>query len=102
MIETARIPSSPPALHCLASDGRSSQATAVLEIHMIFLKKSDLKKHLSTKNGPSHPNQSQPSEGSRVILRDGNLITLPDPIVKEDATPFIERADGQLNEQSGR
>jgi hypothetical protein len=101
MIESARIPSSPPALHCLASDGRFSQATAFLEIHMSFLQKSDLKKHLSAKNA-SHPNQSQPSEGSRVILRDGNLITLPDPIEKADATAFIERADGQLNEQSGR
>ncbi len=69
---------------------------------MSFLQKSDLKKHLSAKNGPSHPNPSQPSEGSRVILRDGNLFTLPAQIVKEDATPFIERADGQRNEQSGR
>jgi hypothetical protein len=53
MIKTARIPSSPPAFHCLASDGRSSQATAFPVIRMSFLQKSDLKKHLSAKNGLS-------------------------------------------------
>jgi hypothetical protein len=61
---------------------------------MSFLQRSDLKKHLSTKSGdlPRH-SESQPKEAPRVILRDGNLITLP-PSVKEEAvkTPEIEQA----------
>ena len=46
---------------------------------MSFLQQSDLKKHLSTRsrNTSNHHNEAQPTEGSRVILRDGNLITLP-------------------------
>jgi hypothetical protein len=46
---------------------------------MSFLQQSDLKKHLSTRssNKPGHQNEAIPTEGSRVILRDGNLVTLP-------------------------
>jgi hypothetical protein len=62
---------------------------------MSFLQ-SDLKKHLSTRSGnmSSHHNEAMPTEGSRVILRDGNLITLPPPILEEQAaeTPKINRA----------
>ncbi len=44
---------------------------------MSFLQKSDLKNHLSTKAGNrAHQGQAQTTEGARVILRDGNLITL--------------------------
>jgi hypothetical protein len=51
---------------------------------MSFLQQSDLKKHLSTKSGKtSHPDKAIPVEGSRVILQDGNLITLPLPIPEE-------------------
>jgi hypothetical protein len=61
---------------------------------MSFLQKSDLKKHLSTKsvNIPHH-DEASPTEGSRVILRDGNLITLPPSIREEEAvkTPEIDR-----------
>jgi hypothetical protein len=32
-----------------------------------------------------HHNEAAPTEGSRVILRDGNLITLPPPILEEEA-----------------
>jgi hypothetical protein len=78
-LNIARIPSSPPADHCLASDGHSSQTTELLENLMSFLQQSDLKKHLSTRSGnmPTHHNEAVPPGGSRVILRDGNLITLP-------------------------
>jgi hypothetical protein len=62
---------------------------------MSFLQ-SDLKKHLSTRSGnmSSHHNEAMPTEGSRVILRDGNLITLPPLILEEQAveTPKINRA----------
>jgi hypothetical protein len=64
---------------------------------MSFLQQSDLKKHLSTRSGNISPrhNEAIPAEGSRVILRDGNLITLPPPIPGEDAveTARIDRAD---------
>jgi hypothetical protein len=60
---------------------------------MSFLQQSDMKKHLSTKSGskPTHRDEAIPAEGSRVILRDGNLITLPPPILEEEAveTPKI-------------
>jgi hypothetical protein len=53
---------------------------------MSFLQKSDLKKHLSTKAGnKTNLGQAQIAEGSRVVLRDGNLITLPSPDLKEEA-----------------
>jgi hypothetical protein len=53
---------------------------------MSFLQKSDLKSHLSTRSGSMpHHNEAAPTEGSRVILRDGNLITLPPPILEEEA-----------------
>jgi hypothetical protein len=62
---------------------------------MSFLQ-SDLKKHLSTRSGnmSTHHNEAMPTEGSRVILRDGNLITLPPPSLEEQAveTPKINRA----------
>jgi hypothetical protein len=94
---TARIPSSPPAVHCLASDGHSPQTTDLLENFMSFLQQSDMKKHLSTRssNVSAHHNESLPTEGSRVILRDGNLITLPPPILEEQAveTPKINRTE---------
>jgi hypothetical protein len=32
----------------------------------------------------THPDKAIPVEGSRVILRDGNLITLPSPIPGEE------------------
>jgi hypothetical protein len=52
---------------------------------MSFLQKSDLKKHLSTRSGNMpHHNEAPPTEGSRVILRDGNLITLPPSILEEE------------------
>jgi hypothetical protein len=52
---------------------------------MSFLQQSDLKKHLSTRSGKmsSHPDEATPVEGTRVILRDGNLITLPSTIPEE-------------------
>jgi hypothetical protein len=63
---------------------------------MSFLRQSDLKKHLSTKSGDmsTHHHEAMPAEGSRVILRDGNLITLPPPILEEQVieTPRIDRA----------
>jgi hypothetical protein len=62
---------------------------------MSFLQ-SDMKKHLSTRSGnmSTRHNEAMPTEGSRVILRDGNLITLPPPILEEQAveTPKINRA----------
>jgi hypothetical protein len=63
----------------LASDGHSPRITESLENHMSFLQQSDMKKHLSTKSGnrSTHHNEAIPAEGSRVILRDGNLVTLP-------------------------
>ena len=52
---------------------------------MSFLQKSDLKKHLSTKAGSMlHPVESPPMAGARVILRDGNLITLPSSNLTEE------------------
>jgi hypothetical protein len=53
---------------------------------MSFLQQSDLKKHLSTRSGnmSTHHNEAVPAGGSRVILRDGNLITLPPPILGEE------------------
>jgi hypothetical protein len=63
---------------------------------MSFLQ-SDMKKHLSTRSGnmSTRHNEAMPTEGSRVILRDGNLITLPPPILEEQAveTPKINRAE---------
>jgi hypothetical protein len=62
---------------------------------MSFLQRSDLKKHLSTRTGDlPHHIESQPTEDARVILRDGNLITLPPPVLKEEAvkTPEIDPA----------
>ena len=62
---------------------------------MSFLQKSALKKHLSTGSGiMPHHNEAPPTEGSRVILRDGNLITVPPSILEEEAvkTPEINRA----------
>jgi hypothetical protein len=54
-----------------------------------------MKKHLSTRTGdlPRH-GESQPREAARVILRDGNLITLPPSALEEEAvkTPEIEQA----------
>jgi hypothetical protein len=62
---------------------------------MSFLQRSDLKKHLSTRTGdlPRHI-ESQPAEAPRVSLRDGNLITLPSSVLKEETveTPEIEKA----------
>jgi hypothetical protein len=57
---------------------------------MSFLQQSDLKKHLSTKSSarPTHQNEAI-QEGSRVILRDGNLITLPALIVKDQPKETI-------------
>jgi hypothetical protein len=59
---------------------------------MSFLQQSDLKKHLSTKssNRSAHNNEAIPTEGSRVILRDGNLITLPPPILEEQPVETTE------------
>ncbi len=58
---------------------------------MSFLQKSDLKKHLSTKSGNmAHHNEAPPTEGSRVVLRDGNLITLPPSILEEEAAKTPE------------
>jgi hypothetical protein len=63
---------------------------------MSFLQQSDLKKHLSTKSGNMpHHNEVAPTEGSRVILRDGNLITLPPSVVKEEAVETPEVDDAQ-------
>jgi hypothetical protein len=62
---------------------------------MGFLQRSDLKKHLSTRTGDlSHRIESQPTEDARVILRDGNLNTLPPSVLKEEAvkTTEIEQA----------
>jgi len=58
---------------------------------MSFLQQSDLKKHLSTKSGNrSTHDEAIPTEGSRVVLRDGNLITLPPPILEEQAVETTE------------
>ena len=56
---------------------------------MSFLQQSDLKKHLSTRSGnmSTHHNEAIPAGGSRVILRDGNLITLQPPTLGE---PVVE------------
>jgi hypothetical protein len=83
--------SSPPAVRSLASDGHSLQTTELLENLMSFLQ-SDLKKHLSTRSGNSstHHNEAMPTEGSRVILRDGNLITLPAPSLEEQAVETLK------------
>jgi hypothetical protein len=62
---------------------------------MSFLQNSDLKKHLSTKSGNiPHHHEAPPTEGSRVILRDGNLIVLPPSVLKAEAvkTPEIDQA----------
>jgi hypothetical protein len=58
---------------------------------MSFLQQSDLKKHLSTRsdNMSTHHSEAVPAGGSRVILRDGNLITLPPAIPAE---PVVETA----------
>jgi hypothetical protein len=62
---------------------------------MSFLQQSDLKKHLSTKSGniSSHHNDATPAPGSRVILRDGNLITLPAPEVEAVEMPATNRTE---------
>ena len=59
---------------------------------MSFLQQSDLKKHLSTKSGnrATHADEAIPTEGSRVILRDGNLITLPPSTLEEQAVETTE------------
>ncbi len=56
---------------------------------MSFLQQSDLKRHLSTRSGnmSARHNEAMPAEGSRVILRDGNLVMLPPPILEE---PVVE------------
>jgi hypothetical protein len=91
MVNTARIFLLASSFHCLASDGPSSQTTELLENRMSFLQNSDMKKHLSTRSGNrTHHNEVPPTEGSRVILRDGNLITLPPSILEEEA-PEINR-----------
>jgi hypothetical protein len=99
VIHTARIPSSPPAVHCLASDGHSPQITESPENLMSFLQQSDMKKHLSTRssNRPTHQNEAIPTEGSRVILRDGNLITLPPATLEEQSreAPIFNRTETQ-------
>jgi hypothetical protein len=56
---------------------------------MSFLQQSDLKKHLSTKSGNITNHKEAPlTEAPRVILRDGNLVTLPPS--SEDA-PGVDR-----------
>jgi hypothetical protein len=81
-----QITSSPPAVSDLASDGRASRTTGSVENPMSFLQKSDLKKHLSSKAGTmNHLGQAHATEGARVVLRDGNLITLPSQDLKEEA-----------------
>jgi hypothetical protein len=62
---------------------------------MSFLQQSDLKKHLSTRssNKPGHQNEATPTEGSRVILRDGNLVTLPPLEEQAVETPKFNRVE---------
>jgi hypothetical protein len=52
---------------------------------MSFLQQSDLKKHLSTRSGhiTTRENEVVPRGASRVVLRDGNLITLPPSIPEQ-------------------
>jgi hypothetical protein len=59
---------------------------------MSFLQQSDLKKHLSTRSGnrSTHADEAIPTEGSRVVLRDGNLVTLPAPALEEEAVEITE------------
>jgi hypothetical protein len=59
---------------------------------MSFLQQSDLKKHLSTKSGnkSTHADEAIPTKGSRVVLRDGNLITLPPLTLEEQAVEATE------------
>jgi hypothetical protein len=58
---------------------------------MSFLQKSDLKKHFSTRSGDmTHHNEAPPTEGSRVILSDGNLITLPPTVLNEEPVETAE------------
>lgn len=58
---------------------------------MSLLRRSDLKKHLSTRTGDlPHRIEPRPTEDPRVILRDGNLITLPPLALKEDAVKTTE------------
>jgi hypothetical protein len=59
---------------------------------MSFLQKSDLKKHLAARaTNLSHHSESPSMEHARVILRDGNLITLPDPVKEETITTTVVR-----------
>ena len=47
---------------------------------MSFLQKSGLKKHLSSKAGHSLQSADPfPTVGARVVLRDGNLVTVLSP-----------------------
>jgi hypothetical protein len=84
-------PSSPPAFIAWLQTGTHHKTTELLENLMSFLQQSDLKKHLSTKSGNmTNHKESPPTQGSRVILRDGNLITLP-PSILEEGSPEIDR-----------
>lgn len=44
---------------------------------MSFLQKSALHKHLSASRHLPHHNEQTQLDGSRVVLRDGNFITVP-------------------------
>ena len=58
---------------------------------MSLIQRSDLKKHLSTRTFDlPHRIESQPTDDPRVILRDGNLITLPPSALKEEAVKATE------------
>jgi hypothetical protein len=94
---TARIPllaSSFPLLGFRRAFFTDNNTTGEL---MSFLQQSDLKKHLSTRSGnmSTRHDEAMPTEGSRVILRDGNLIMLPPPILGEELvdTARIDRAN---------
>jgi hypothetical protein len=50
---------------------------------MSFLQKSALHKHLAAaRHLPRHKDET-PAEGSRVILRDGNLVTVPATTIED-------------------
>ncbi len=55
---------------------------------MSFLQKSALHKHLSTSRHMPTLKDANTTEGTRVILRDGNLITVP--VTAQDEAPTTQ------------
>ena len=63
---------------------------------MSFLLKSDLKKHLSSRSGRLSSRDDIPvTQTSRVILLNGNLITLPSSVSEEEQALAIPEVNGK-------